>query len=689
MFSKISKYRNAIMGVAILWIVFYHSQFSTESFPTFTSAATFLKSNGFGGVDIFLFVSGFGLFQSLSRDSDTVSFYKRRIRKILPAYLPVLVIWILLNIPSISIKRSPIVLWNNLTGVAFWLQRGPSFNWYILALPAFYLITPVFFKMMERWGKRGELILLILTIGMDLCFLNRYVMIAISRYTIFAIGMIAGRCYFEDISFSPKEEGAFYFLGLLGWGVVYLVEATVPELLWNYGLYWYPFILIAPGSIFLLCRLFDLLDRIKAGRVCRTIFEMMGICSLEIYLIHVKLFEALKSVRSNWFWCALAGLVIVLGYGYHKSIDFLIERKWKPVKDFRKISSKAAVREKKSSERIIHLEFMRIVACFLVIVNHTTGSLLGERDLGVTWFIGLIYFFICKIAVPLFLMISGAVLLEKMDSSRKSIQRILKNGIPFFIASAGYYIYYGVKSETPIRVSDFFLKLLQSQRTNAFWYFYLYLGLLCLLPILQKMVKALNKRDLQWIMFLSVGLLGTISLLKLFFPSFGVSGYFTGVLFSTYIGIYLCGYYIEKHICLNRPKFVLASILFTVLIGFQTIATFYFYQKDPEKYLFLDNRLLITITLSTFCFYIMIKYVFIRLPVHPVIEKTIRYLGSLTFGIYLLSDWMIKVSAPIHQMLREHLHVIPAMILWELLIFAACAVIVVAVTSGKQANKCP
>ena len=203
-------------------------------------------------------------------------------------------------------------------------------------------------------------------------------------------------------------------------------------------------------------------------------------------------------------------------------------------------------------------------------------------------------------------------------------------------------------------------------------------GLLCLLPILQKMVRALNKRELQWILFLSVGLLGTISLLKLFFPSFGVSGYFTGVLFSTYIGVYLCGYYAEKYICLNRSTFVFASILFAVLIGFQTIATFHFYQKDSEKYLLLDNRVLITITLSTFCFYIMIKYCFIKLPVRPGVEKAIRYLGSLTFGIYLLSDWMIKVSAPIQQMLQEHLHVIPAMILWELLIFVACATITAA-----------
>lgn len=68
------------------------------------------------------------------------------------------------------------------------------------------------------------------------------------------------------------------------------------------------------------------------------------------------------------------------------------------------------------SSRQVHIEFLRIVAAFLVIVNHTNSRIFLARAPSATWFASVTYFFICKIAVPLFLMIMGALLLEKHDT---------------------------------------------------------------------------------------------------------------------------------------------------------------------------------------------------------------------------------------------------------------------------------
>lgn len=69
--------------------------------------------------------------------------------------------------------------------------------------------------------------------------------------------------------------------------------------------------------------------------------------------------------------------------------------------------------------RKVYLDFLRILACFLVIVNHTNSDIFLNSSIGITWFVSITYFFICKIAVPLFVMISGAVLLGKKDSYKK------------------------------------------------------------------------------------------------------------------------------------------------------------------------------------------------------------------------------------------------------------------------------
>lgn len=328
--------------------------------------------------------------------------------------------------------------------------------------------------------------------------------------------------------------------------------------------------------------------------------------------------------------------------------------------------------------KMVHIEVMRIVACFFVIVNHTEESLFRNRGPSFTWFAGLTYFFICKIAVPLFLMIMGAVLLVKMDQPKKTAKRLYKGVGVLIVASAFYYIYYGVVNGSVISISDFFGKVIRTQITNAFWYFYLYIGLLCLLPILQKMVKALDEKDIQWLLFLSVVVLGSVPFIHLFVPTFEISWYFKSVLLNTYIGILICGYYIENYVFINRTKFCIAVLLFIILIMVQVIATYWFYQKDSNTYLYLDDRTFITITGSAVCFYIMVKYLISKIRIGSGLTMALNYFGGLTFGMYLLSDLIIDLTRPIHSILCERVHVILAMGLWELLVFAICAVIAAA-----------
>ena len=65
-FSNISKTRGIIMGIATIWIAFFHSQnlqieklFKIEILE---NIIIFIRNLGNVGVDIFLFLSGIGLF---------------------------------------------------------------------------------------------------------------------------------------------------------------------------------------------------------------------------------------------------------------------------------------------------------------------------------------------------------------------------------------------------------------------------------------------------------------------------------------------------------------------------------------------------------------------------------------------------------------------------------------------------
>lgn len=77
-FAIVSKYRTELMGIATLWVLLFH--YGKIGIPIIDSLSTL----GYGGVDIFLFLSGIGL--SFSIKDGVKSFYIKRILRIFPTY---------------------------------------------------------------------------------------------------------------------------------------------------------------------------------------------------------------------------------------------------------------------------------------------------------------------------------------------------------------------------------------------------------------------------------------------------------------------------------------------------------------------------------------------------------------------------------------------------------------------------
>lgn len=79
--SQISYHRNSIMGIAILWIMMYHMPYLNSIAGSLIGSAILI---GFCGVDIFFFLSSFGIYYSFQKQQTLKSFYKKRILRILP-----------------------------------------------------------------------------------------------------------------------------------------------------------------------------------------------------------------------------------------------------------------------------------------------------------------------------------------------------------------------------------------------------------------------------------------------------------------------------------------------------------------------------------------------------------------------------------------------------------------------------
>lgn len=80
------------------------------------------------------------------------------------------------------------------------------------------------------------------------------------------------------------------------------------------------------------------------------------------------------------------------------------------------------------SNRIVYMDVLRVIACFSVIMIHSSARYV-VKDIGsFNFWVGNIFDGLARIGVPLFIMISGALMLDKnyQFSTQKIIKHIIR-----------------------------------------------------------------------------------------------------------------------------------------------------------------------------------------------------------------------------------------------------------------------
>lgn len=283
---------------------------------------------------------------------------------------------------------------------------------------------------------------------------------------------------------------------------------------------------------------------------------------------------------------------------------------------------------------------LRILACFLVIINHTIGYIQVSSPVGIMF--KYMLFMFAKIAVPIFFMISGYLLLRKdysyKDIFTKKIPRIL---VPLIVCS----LYYYLKSVDNFSLFAFFRSIVMQPQITAYWYLYSLIALYLVTPFLRKMI--VNFKDKDFIIFGSFILVfqGTVPLARLLFD-INLTGYFTNNLFSTYIGYYVIGYYLGNKE-LSKKSFIVSIISFVVMYAFSIIYLMIGYNKSGLYKLPLDNVSYITTVIPALAIFILFKYLFSK-NMNSLVENIIKHVGSATFGIYLfhliMTNFLYRIS---------------------------------------------
>jgi surface polysaccharide O-acyltransferase-like enzyme len=288
-------------------------------------------------------------------------------------------------------------------------------------------------------------------------------------------------------------------------------------------------------------------------------------------------------------------------------------------------------------ERKIYLDLIRVIACALVIIIHSPiPATINPVAQNHGPFLMLVSYLTAP-CVPLFLMLSGALLLPcKADISaydylKKRLNRVVGPTLCFSIL---YVLWFGF----PSSIKDVVIRILSvpfsPQGHGVLKFMYILTGLYLLIPILSHWLRSVSRRELEMYLCLWV--------ITLFYPFIGLfigidtsdSGilyYFTG-----YVGYFILGHYLSKY---DIPLWIVLSCIVLVLPLPLLNKVFNWNLNFYSAFWYLS----ITVAIMTAAWFVVIKKYWGNLTsLNGYWGKFVESTSNFSFGIYLVHIFFMR-----------------------------------------------
>lgn len=319
--QELSKWRSSVLGICIIWITLLHMRFNVDGHPIID----YLKNIGYAGVDVMFFISGWGCVKSLERNA-TVVFLKNRLYRIIPKYFCILVPYLFIQkhyFDKGDIKQ----IFRNIYPIGHWDSLTTQFNWFIGAILTLYLLAPIAFLFIDTFQKNSKVLLgmILFCISIGVGYFDTDAMLLVSRIPIFLLGMMISK---GCINLRRLAILAFFVSGNI---VLYWMYFYFKPLLWNKGMYWYPWLFITPGFLYGTFMLLACGEKILVGKLAIDLFKTFGKYSYDIFLVNVLVTDSLffylglDSTKRNWIIATIISVItgVILGVLWNCLKDIL------------------------------------------------------------------------------------------------------------------------------------------------------------------------------------------------------------------------------------------------------------------------------------------------------------------------------------------------------------------------------
>ncbi len=337
-------------------------------------------------------------------------------------------------------------------------------------------------------------------------------------------------------------------------------------------------------------------------------------------------------------------------------------------------------------KRICYLDLLRIIACFLVLFNHTLGYInCFKYDDGTSFvsvlpqlFIGMLI----KVNVPLFFMISGTLLLGRDMTIKDTTRKAIRFFVILLIFSIAANIVYTGHFYIPGFVRNFASATVDG--AGPYWYLYSYIAILLMAVFLRHIAANMTLEETGYIILVRLIVTGLLPMVILFLNRKMDSNMYIAHEFNPVLMVVDCVFYPLAGFGLDR----LTDIKKIGTKGLCALVCLFFGANILESFLtwyagasnvFSGFDFVMTIAL-----FMVIRYLLTVHEPSDAVQKAITAVGRLTFGIYLLDPVIGTHLKPVfYGMIPEGrslfgisvLYCVVSMIIGGLLTFAWQAVL--------------
>jgi len=307
---------------------------------------------------------------------------------------------------------------------------------------------------------------------------------------------------------------------------------------------------------------------------------------------------------------------------------------------------------KKNVSYNLAVDVIRVLAVLAVVAIHTTNSVFERPDFfgGKAWWLAIVINSISRISVPLFIMVSGYLLLKKDEKFAITFKRILNRLlIPLVFWTVLTYVLDNLHSVSSIFSLSFYVRFLSGD-VYYFYFLVILIGLYFVSPLFSAYLRNSNLKSQKnlGLLFLGVGVIETIE--EYLVRTCAVENSFTK--WVPYAGLFIVGYLIGT----NRLKFKKPRLLkYLYFLGLAaTIGLNYlYYSSGSVKILrtnfvgctthYSDSYLSVNVVIMTVVAFALLFHTNYQFMKNTFLEKIVYRIARASFGIYLVHLFIVNI----------------------------------------------